>query len=130
MKIPEPIKVSSGNYYIRMRLNGANINVTAETATECRNKARLIKAEYKAGKREINLGKRNAEDMTLQQALKEYINKNNDVLSPSTVRGYTFYADNRFPGYRDKRLADINWQRMINDELNVYQRRQSKMHGV
>ena len=51
MKIPEPIKVSSGNYYIRMRLNGVNINVTAATATECRNKARLIKAEYKAGKR-------------------------------------------------------------------------------
>ena len=117
MKVPKPVKVSSGNYFIRLRLNGVNVNVTGYTEKECKDKARLIKAEYLAGKREINIKNKNVEEMSLHDVLKSYIDKNKDVLSPATVRGYTIYADNRFPKYRDKCLKDINWQQMINDEL-------------
>ena len=53
MKVPEPRKLSSGNYFIQLRLNGQSIPITAETATECKNIAELTKAEYRAGKKAI-----------------------------------------------------------------------------
>ena len=53
MKVPEPRKLPSGSWFIQLRLNGESIPVTAETKKECLDQARLIKAEYLAGKREI-----------------------------------------------------------------------------
>lgn len=117
MKVPKPIKLSSGNYFIRMRLNGVNVNVTARTEKQCRDKARLIKAEYLAGKREISAKYKNTEEMSLKEVLESYIEKNKTVLSPATVRGYTIYSKKRFSNSINKSLKDINWQVMINDEL-------------
>lgn len=114
MKVPEPRKLKSGNYFIQLRLNGVSIPITASTSTECRQQAALIKAEYNAGKRIIT---KTAKEYTLKEACEKYINKYKNALSPSTVRGYTIYKDQRFKEYQDKMLADINWQEMINDEL-------------
>ena len=47
MKVPEPRKMSSGNYYIQLRLGGVSIPVTAPTAAECKRQAALIKAEQR-----------------------------------------------------------------------------------
>ena len=114
MKVPEPRRMSSGNYFIQLRLGGQSIPVTAATAKECRRQAELNKAEHRAGKRaEI---KRESE-LTLGETLDRYINTYSKTLSPSTIRGYKMYRKARFIAYQDKRLDDINWQRMIDDEL-------------
>lgn len=51
MKLPEPRKLPSGNYFIQLRLGGESIPVTEPNRAACIREARAIKAEYLAGKR-------------------------------------------------------------------------------
>ena len=76
--------------------------------------AALIKAEQRAGIRQIS---KTAREMTLKEAEEAYIVHHKAVLSPSTFRAYDIYKDKRFPGYQHKKLTDIDWQAMINEEL-------------
>lgn len=114
MKVPEPRKLSSGKWFIQLRLGGESIPVTAETKTECIQIAELIKAEHRAGKIAI---KKLPKNTTLQEAMDKYINDSKATLSPPTVRSYISYSKNRFPNYRNRTLSKINWQKMIDDEL-------------
>lgn len=114
MKVPTPRRLPSGNYFIQLRLNGVSVPITAPTATECKNIAELKKAEHRAGKARIQ---KTPKETTLQEALDRFIAANKATLSPATVRSYTIYAKNRFPEYRDKKLSQIKWQQMIDDEL-------------
>ena len=116
MKVPEPRKMSSGNWFIQMRLGGVSTTVTAATKSECIRQATLIKAEHKAGKR---VSIKTPNELTLKEACERYIAKYQKALSPATVRGYTIYKDNRFRAYQDKKLTEINWQKMIDDELAI-----------
>lgn len=116
MKVPEPRKLPSGNYFIQLRLNGRSVPITAADPTECKNIAELTKAEHRAGKRQI---KKLPKGTTLQEALDKYIKNNEQTLSPSTVRAYKIYAKHRFPDYREKKLGEIKWQKMIDDELKL-----------
>ena len=116
MKVPEPRKMTSENWFIQLRLGGQSIPVTAATKKECIRQAELIKAEHRAGKRtEI----KQPTELTLKEACERYINMYSKTLSPSTIRGYTIYKDQRFKAYQEKKLTEINWQRMIDDELAI-----------
>ena len=117
MKVPEARKLKSGSWFIQLRLGGESISVTAPTEKECRRQAQHIKAEYLAGKRESTAAIKKAGSITLQQAFDNYIEKHKAVLSPSTHRVYQIYSQKRFPEYRHRKLSDIDWQEMINDEL-------------
>ena len=114
MKIPTPTRLPSGNYNIRLRLDGQNISITRPTATECRTEAQLLKAKYKAGEQ---LPNKKAEILTLREAIKQYISNSEATLSPATIRGYTQILNNRFKPYMDKKISDVQWQRMIDKEL-------------
>lgn len=115
MKVPEPKKLPSGNYNIMLRLGGENISITRSTATECRSEARLVKSEYLAGKRKKITTE--AKEMTLRGVQERYVSKYEKTLSPSTVRSYKIYYQQRFKDYQNKKLPDIDFQKMINDEL-------------
>lgn len=113
MKVPEPRKMSSGNYYIQLRLGGVSIPVTAPTAAECKRQAALIKAEHQTGKRQIT----DTSTLTLRSAIKNYINSKSNVLSPATLRGYEIIMRNRFQSVMDKPIKNIKgWQTIINNE--------------
>ena len=115
MKVPEPRKLSSGNYFIQLRLNGVSVPVTAPTAKECRQQAALIKAEHQAGKRASK-----PSELTLKEAVDKYIDERRNVLSPSTIRGYNTIRDNRFQTVMDFKINDIkNWQKICNDEARL-----------
>lgn len=115
MKVPEPKRLPSGSWRIRLRLGGEEISITDADKNEVVKQARLVKAEYLAGKREtVSRGTKNK---TLEEVQKDYVKKNKPVLSPATVRSYESYIKNRWEGYRDRRLKDIDFQAMINDEL-------------
>lgn len=116
MKVPEPRKLPSGNWFIQLRLNGESIPVTAETKTECKHIAELIKAEHKVGKRAVM---KTPKDTTLQDAMDKFIKSRTATLSPSTVRSYKIYARTRFPNYRYRPVSKINWQEMIDKELTL-----------
>lgn len=112
MKVPEPRKLPSGNYNIRMRLQGESISITRRTAKECKREAELIKAEFRAEKRNAST----AGAMTLSQAIEQYC-ENKKALSPATVRGYYAIKNNRFKSVMDHPIKSIsNWQKLINDE--------------
>lgn len=118
MKVPEPRKLSSGNWFIQMRLGGVSVPVTASTKKECIHQAQLIKAEHRAGKREIM---RQEKSPTLREAITAYIDARRNVLSPSTVRGYISIRDNHFQAVIDSQISDIgNWQNVINAEAGEH----------
>lgn len=115
MKVPEPRKLKSGNYFIQLRLNGQSVPVTAATARECKRQAELLKAEHRNGKRMAT----SKQNMTLDEAITAYIDSRRPVLSPSTIRGYEAIQKNRFKSYREEKLKDIDWQQVINTEIRT-----------
>ena len=105
MKVPTPKKMTSGNWYINMRLGGESINVTEPTERACVRSAQLIKAEYLAGKRQEKLS---PQKITLTQAIDKYIAKKEGVLSPSTIRGYRNTQKHHFPELMNLQVSAID----------------------
>lgn len=118
MYVPEPKRLKSGSYFIQLRLNGVSVPVLATTPKECKAEARMIKAEYLAGKRIIEAQKA---DPTLKAAMTAYIDARRNVLSPSTICGYVRIRDNRFGEVIDKQLSKIkDWQSVIDTEAKAH----------
>lgn len=116
MKVPEPRKLPSGNYYIQMQLNGVSVSVTRSTAKECKDAATLIKAEHRANKRVIE----QRQTITLSEAIDSYIEKRSAVLSPSTIMGYRVAQRNYFQSAMCKDITKVDWQREVNAMAQNY----------
>ena len=115
MKIPKARKMTSGNYFIRLRLGGEEICITEATEKECIRQAQFVKSEYLAGKRQEKAEEK--ECPTLRKAIDDYIEARSNTLSPLTIRGYRIIQKNRFKdvmGVPVDQLTD--WQRIINRE--------------
>lgn len=116
MKVPEPRKLKSGNWFIQLRLNGVSIPVTASTPTECIHQAEMIKAAHRAGKQQIS----QTDTITLGQLIDYYIIKYEKVLSPATIRGYSIIRRNRFQTVMDVPFRNVkSWQAVINQEYRL-----------
>lgn len=116
MKVPKARKMSSGNYFIRLRLGGEEICITEATEKECIRQATFAKSEYLAGKREKTT---EHEVITLSEACERFINSRANTLSPSTIRGYRYIVKNRFQHLMDKDphdLTDSDWIISVNKE--------------
>lgn len=112
MKVPEPRRLPSGNYCIRLRLSGEEISITRPTARECRTEAQLVKAEHRAQKRTISKS-----SITVTQAIDKYIEDRKNTLSPSTVLGYRRIQNERFLSVKEKPLSEVNnWQALCDLE--------------
>ncbi len=117
MKVPEPRKMSSGNWFIQMRLGGISVTVTEPAKKECIRKAEMIKAEYRAGVREI---KKASVDPTLTKAIDAYIEKRQNTLSPSTITGYRRIQSGRFKEAMGKPLSELtDWQGICDRESSL-----------
>lgn len=115
--VPAPRQLSSGNWFIQLRLGGESVPVTAPNDKECIRQATLLKAEHKAGKRIVAQSKANP---TLRQAIDDYIAARSNTLSPSTIKGYEIIRNNRFQSTMTKHIKDVkNWQLIINDEAKT-----------
>ena len=120
MKVPEPRQLPSGSWFIQLRLGGESIPITEASRAQCLNTARLIKAEYLAGKGIQRKKPPPAPDMTLRELIDAYIKKYRPVLSPATIGGYATIRDTRFKGVMDKKLREISdWQKVINAETEL-----------
>lgn len=121
MKVPEPRKLPSGNYSIQLRLGGVSMTITETSKTECINKARLVKAEYKAGKRKLEKTPVD-KSFTVSEAIDNYIARRSNTLSPLTIRGYRIIQKNRFQTIMSKPIGDIkkeDWQGIVNREAGL-----------
>ncbi len=102
MKIPKARKLSSGAWFIQLRLGGQSIPVTARTEKECTRQAQMVKAEWLAGKREAP-----TKSGTLREAIDSYIDTRTNTLSPATLRGYDIIKRNRFRGIMDRPVSEL-----------------------
>lgn len=112
MKVPEPRKLKSGTWFIQLRLGGESIPVSALTRSDCIKQAQLIKAQYRADQRE----KRPDKNLTLRDAITQYIEKKRAGLDPSTIQGYEKIRDQYFQQIMDTQIRKINVD-VINDAI-------------
>lgn len=123
MKVPKARRLSSGTWFIQLRLGGESIPVTGQTERACTTQAQLIKAEYLAGKRDEKKNVPAPEKLpTLAQAIDDYISSKSNILSPSTIRGYRAIQKSRFQQLIDRSISDISdndWQDALNREAAI-----------
>lgn len=112
MYVPDPTRLPSGNWHIKMVLGGKSVSVTRTTAKECRREAELIKAEYRNKKMAV------CTDKTMRTAMDEYLD-DKGVLSPATIRGYRSIQKNRFQKYADTPMSKVNWQKAVSEESRI-----------
>ena len=117
MKVPEPRKLPSGSWFVRVMVKGKSINITKPTKKECIAEAMAIKAGIKKQATAPC-------DITLKEAYKRHIAKNEAIWSPSTTAGYTRLSNNTFQELMEYQLKNIDSD-MIQREIN-HMKRQKK----
>lgn len=116
MKTPTAKKLPSGSWRTQVRINGKYVSITAATKKECEVQAALLKTKYQTGQA-VSV----PADITLEDAIDKYINSRDNILSPSTIRGYDIIKRNRFKNVMDKPIKSIkDWQSIINEESANY----------
>ena len=100
INVPEPRQLSSGKWFIQLRVGGQSAPITEDTPELCRAKARAIKA----GMLEL---KRKPEDLTLTKAIDNYIDARKGIVSPSTIASYKKIQRLRFQSLMPAKLETI-----------------------
>ena len=108
--MPKAKKLPSGNWRVQILVNGKRQSVTAPTKRE---------AEYKAAS--IALSRSNVTDLTLQAAVKRYIESKDKILSPLTIKSYWQIYNLRLEPLADMRISKITALDMQNyiNQLSV-----------
>lgn len=117
MYIPEPRKNKDGTWSIQLRIQKQSIMVNADSAKECKRRAAIVKAEAQNAAKPIKKS-----ELTLTQAIDEYINTRQNSLSPSTIRGYRIIQRTRFQATMPRRISTIQqneWRKIIDAELGI-----------
>ena len=109
VRVPVP-KRKGDTWSAQVMVDGERVYVSASSEEEYYTKARATKS----GLLET---KKTAPKITLGTVIDNYIRNNNAVLSPSTIRGYTTYRNTRFANYIKKSAYEIDYQKMVNEEL-------------
>lgn len=114
MKIPEPRKLPSGSWNVRIQLDGESYSITKPTKKECITEAAALKAGIKEAQKRTGL--------SLTQAIDRYIKDRENILSPSTIRGYRAIQRLRFQSVMPRTIDAITpdqWQRFVNLEART-----------
>lgn len=111
--VPKPRQVSSGTWFIQLRLGGESIPVTGDTPEACADAARVIKAKHFAGQK---VARRSRDALTVGAAIDSFLAANSDTLSPSTLRSYKSYRENHYKAVIGSDIRAVNWQAAMNDE--------------
>lgn len=109
-------KLPSGNY--RIRVYDKSTGKYKSFTSASKRQVQLIAAEYLAGK------KRTANDLTVEEAVDNYINSRNNTLSVSTIRGYYIIKNNAIEEIKHIKLCDINeidLQKWVNANAKKYE---------
>ena len=112
ISVPRPRLLKSGMYSAQLMVDGKRVRVTQPSEAEYYAEARAVKA---------GLIQKSGEPHRYQlgELLDKYISDNQNVLSPSTIRGYTYIRKDRFKPYVVLYIDAIPWQAMINDEAKL-----------
>lgn len=111
MKVPEPRKLPSGNWFIQLRLGGESIPITDEDRDVCIAKAMGIKSG-------LIKERSKPKDITVGQAIDAYIKERENILSPCTIRSYKHIRKFRFQGIIDTKTSALT-RAKIQNAINV-----------
>ena len=109
ISVPRPHRLKSGSYSAQIMVEGKRVRVTADTEAKYYAKARSAKSGL------LQISSKPARH-TLGDVLDMYIENNENVLSPSTIRGYSYIRKGRFCSYMEQFIDAVNWQKMVNEE--------------
>ena len=108
--IPKAHKLPSGQWRCRVRVQGSDISITRSTKKSAIAEAIAVKT------RTVNLSS-DRSSLTLREAMNDYIDQRENILSPSSIAGYRVIARNRFKNLHNVKLRDIDrtrWQAAVN----------------
>lgn len=109
MKLPKIHQLPSGAYHARCQIGGRRVSLTYDSKEE------VESAIYR-----LRLNKRTTSQNTLSECISEYIDSKNNILSPSTIRGYGVIQRNRFQSVMPMPVNRIkNWQKIVNQESRL-----------
>lgn len=109
MPVPKPKQLADGRWVGQLMADGKRYSVYGQTREEYEINARATKAgliEARSERPKLALG----------TVIDRYIESNEHVLSPSTIRGYKTIRKHRFAGWMEQDIQSINWQAMVNEE--------------
>lgn len=115
MKTPTARRLPSGAWFCRIRMDGQDIGITRSTKDEAIAEAMAIKAGVIAATKA-------PKKKTLTDAIDSYISARENVLSPSTIRGYKAIQRLRFQTMMKRDVYAITadqWQRAVNLEAKT-----------
>ncbi len=112
--VPNASLLPSGKW--RVQLRKEHINVIADTreqaeAEAIRRRILFLREEKRKAQEEID------KPLMLGTILDKYINENELVLSPTTVRSYKSMRKSRFTAYESQNANTINYQQLINSQI-------------
>lgn len=115
MKLPTARQLPSGAWFCRVRVDGKDISITRDTKKEAIAEAMAIKAGIKESAKK-------PKKKSLTQAIDDYIAARQNILSPSTIRGYKIIQNNRFPTLMQKDVYSLTadqCQRAVNADAKT-----------
>ena len=112
----EAEQLPSGNWRVRVMVNGKSHSVTRATRRDAERDAAALKYG-------ILQDTKSYEQRTLRQLAEDWLARNEPLLSPSTVMGYSAIIKCHAADIADLpacRLTAQKWQASVNRELNMY----------
>lgn len=116
MKTPKAQQLPSGSWRCRIRVDGKDVSITAETEKLAIAQAMAVKAGI------IEETKTRSDTMTLREAIDTYISWS-AAASPASLRGYQIIRDNRLQAIMDiplKRVTDDRFQKEFTAASRIY----------
>lgn len=111
-KYPKYRVLADGSLLGQLMVNGTRETIKAENEKQ-------YKAKIDALRTGIAEMKAHPEKRPLKQVLREYIDKNDGILSPSTICGYETIYRNRFKDYMGQQIGKIDFQKMLNEDAKL-----------
>lgn len=111
LKIPEPQRLPSGSWRIRIQVNGQKYSITDKDKKIVKQKAKELYAGQKIEKHV---------PMTVKEAMEAVIALKEDVLSPSTILSYTRYKDSYLQSLMPiniTKLSQEDVQKAVNEDV-------------
>lgn len=105
MKTPKPEKLPSGNWRIKIQVDGKRYSCTGATKKEAQEKAAKIYAGFQMEKRS---------PLTVGKAIDKYIENKSKVLSPTTIRSYKAMRKSQL-----QLIMDINLTELTNADISM-----------
>ena len=114
--VPKPIQLPSGNWRIQLRKEGESI--VRATPDVCTKEAIRVRKQWQKDEDE-GLHVQPVKVLTLGEAVDAYIDSRRATRSISTIDGYENIRRNRFKYYMDEFANEIDYQQMVDDEIQI-----------